>query len=63
MQPNLEAAGSPLDAVIRRLRSAIAPSPNGDTTTGSVTIIRVEHGKPVPLRVISRPAGARPPSG
>jgi len=38
-------------------------TPTGDTTAGSVTIIRVEHGKPVPLRVISRPAGARPPSG
>jgi DNA-binding SARP family transcriptional activator/ABC-type branched-subunit amino acid transport system substrate-binding protein len=33
-------------------------TPTGDTTAGSVTIIRVEHGRPVPLRVITPPAGA-----
>lgn len=31
-------------------------TPTGDTTAGSVTIIRVEHGQPVPLRVITPPA-------
>jgi branched-chain amino acid transport system substrate-binding protein len=33
-------------------------TPTGDTTAGSVTIIRVEHGRPVPLRVITPPADA-----
>jgi DNA-binding SARP family transcriptional activator/ABC-type branched-subunit amino acid transport system substrate-binding protein len=31
-------------------------TPVGDITRGSVTIIRIEHGKPVPLRVITPPA-------
>ena len=31
-------------------------TPTGDTTTGSVTIIHVEHGQPVPLRSITPPA-------
>ena len=31
--------------------------PTGDTTQGSVTFIRVVHGRPVPLRVITPPAG------
>jgi DNA-binding SARP family transcriptional activator/ABC-type branched-subunit amino acid transport system substrate-binding protein len=33
-------------------------TPTGDTTAGSVTMIRVEHGRPAPLRVITPPAGA-----
>jgi DNA-binding SARP family transcriptional activator/ABC-type branched-subunit amino acid transport system substrate-binding protein len=33
-------------------------TPTGDTTRGSVTMIRVQRGKPVPLRVITPPAGA-----
>jgi DNA-binding SARP family transcriptional activator/ABC-type branched-subunit amino acid transport system substrate-binding protein len=33
-------------------------TPTGDTTAGSVTIIRVEHGRPVPLRVITPPERA-----
>jgi branched-chain amino acid transport system substrate-binding protein len=35
------------------LIGSFAFTPAGDTTTGSVTIIRVERGKPVPLRVIT----------
>ena len=31
-------------------------TPTGDTTRGSITMIRVEQGKPVPLRVITQPA-------
>ncbi len=31
-------------------------TPTGDTTAGSVTIIRVEHGQPLPLRAITPPA-------
>jgi branched-chain amino acid transport system substrate-binding protein len=32
-------------------------TPSGDTTAGSVTMIRVERGRPVPLWVIAPPAG------
>ncbi len=43
-----------------RVRNGIVGSfaftPSGDTTTGSVTIIRIEHGQPVPLQVITPPA-------
>jgi branched-chain amino acid transport system substrate-binding protein len=35
---------------------SFAVTPTGDTTAGAVTIIRVEHGKPVPVRVITPPA-------
>ena len=35
---------------------SFAFTPTGDTTAGSVTIIRVEHGHQVPLRVITPPA-------
>jgi ABC-type branched-subunit amino acid transport system substrate-binding protein len=28
-------------------------TPTGDTTSGSVTMIRLEHGRPVPLRAIT----------
>jgi DNA-binding SARP family transcriptional activator/ABC-type branched-subunit amino acid transport system substrate-binding protein/DNA-binding beta-propeller fold protein YncE len=37
-------------------------TPTGDTTKGSVTMIRVQQGKPVPLRVVTPPAAA-PASG
>ena len=33
-------------------------TPTGDTTAGAVTMIRVDHGQPVPLRVITPPGGA-----
>jgi branched-chain amino acid transport system substrate-binding protein len=33
-------------------------TPTGDTTAGSVTMIRVKHGRPVPVRVITPPAAA-----
>jgi DNA-binding SARP family transcriptional activator/ABC-type branched-subunit amino acid transport system substrate-binding protein len=35
---------------------SFALTSTGDTTAGSVTIIRIEHGQPVPLRVITPPA-------
>jgi branched-chain amino acid transport system substrate-binding protein len=45
-----------------RVRNGLVGSfsftPTGDTTAGSVTIIRVEHGRPVPLRVITPPVAA-----
>jgi hypothetical protein len=31
-------------------------APTGDITAGSVTMIRIERGKPVPLRVVAPPA-------
>jgi ABC-type branched-subunit amino acid transport system substrate-binding protein len=37
------------------LTGSFSFTPAGDTTTGSVTMIRVEHGKPVPLRVATPP--------
>jgi DNA-binding SARP family transcriptional activator/ABC-type branched-subunit amino acid transport system substrate-binding protein len=33
-------------------------TPTGDTTTGSLTMIRITHGRPEPLRVITPPADA-----
>jgi DNA-binding SARP family transcriptional activator/ABC-type branched-subunit amino acid transport system substrate-binding protein/streptogramin lyase len=33
-------------------------TPTGDTSAGSVTMIRLEHGRPRPLRVITPPASA-----
>jgi DNA-binding SARP family transcriptional activator/ABC-type branched-subunit amino acid transport system substrate-binding protein len=33
-------------------------TPTGDTTTGSVTMTRIKHGRPEPLRVITPPADA-----
>ena len=33
-------------------------TPTGDTTTGSLTMIRIKHGRPEPLRVITPPADA-----
>jgi len=44
--------------VRRGLIGSFSFTPTGDTTAGSVTMIRVEHGKPVPLRVITPPTGA-----
>jgi DNA-binding SARP family transcriptional activator/ABC-type branched-subunit amino acid transport system substrate-binding protein len=45
-----------------RVRNGLVGSfsftPTGDTTAGSVTMIRVEHGRPKPLRVITPSAGA-----
>ena len=38
------------------ITGSFAFTPTGDTTAGSVTIIRIEHGQPVPLRVITPPA-------
>ena len=39
------------------LIGSFAFTPTGDTTAGSVTMTRVEHGRPVPLSVITPPAG------
>jgi hypothetical protein len=32
---------------------SFAITPTGDTTAGTVTIFRIQHGQPVPLRVIT----------
>jgi branched-chain amino acid transport system substrate-binding protein len=49
-----------------RVRNGVIGSfsftPTGDTTTGSVTMIRVKKGKPVPLGVTAPPAWAVPRS-
>jgi ABC-type branched-subunit amino acid transport system substrate-binding protein len=46
-----------------RIRNGLIGSfsftPTGDPTKGSVTMIRVEHGRPVPLRVITPPVRGR----
>jgi len=43
------------------LIGSFAFTPTGDTTAGSVTMIRVEHGRPIPLRVITPPADPNSP--
>jgi YVTN family beta-propeller protein len=35
---------------------SFAITPTGDTTAGTVTIFRIQHGQPVPVRVITPPA-------
>jgi branched-chain amino acid transport system substrate-binding protein len=39
------------------LTGSFSFTPTGDTTAGSVTVVRVERGKPAPLRVITPPVG------
>jgi ABC-type branched-subunit amino acid transport system substrate-binding protein len=38
------------------ITGSFAFTPSGDTTAGSVTIIRVEHGQPVPVSAITQSA-------
>jgi ABC-type branched-subunit amino acid transport system substrate-binding protein len=44
-----------------RVRNGLVGSfsftPAGDSTKGSITMIRVQQGKPVPLRVVTPPSG------
>jgi branched-chain amino acid transport system substrate-binding protein len=41
--------------VRKGLTGSFSFTPAGDTTTGSVTMVRVERGKPVPLRIVTPP--------